>query len=182
MKTISRTQGTLLIVALLATSCVGAAHAQQANSNSSGMQAQIPHLEFVFEEFVTLGPSVHPGETPYGDRTIVPITGGTFSGPNIRGKVLPGGWDWQLSTKTGCHSIQADYMIQADDGAVINVVNKGTLCGDPGVTQANLFTTPTFEAPLGPHAWLNGGAFIGTLELSAGASPPTVHIRFYQVK
>ena len=181
MKTMTRTPGSLLVAALVATSCIGAAHAQQANSNSSGMQAEVPHLEFVFEEIVTLGASIHPGETPYGDRNIVPITGGTFSGPNIRGKVLPGGWDWQLSTKTGCHSIQADYMIQTDDGAIINVINKGTLCTDPG-TKAKLFTTPTFEAPLGPHAWLNGGAFIGTLELAKVEGKPAVHIRFYQVR
>ena len=168
---------------LIAVLCAGTVHAQQANSSLSGSQkaSDIPHLEFVFEEFVTLGASIHPGETPFGDRNIVPITGGTFSGPNIRGKVLSGGWDWQLATKTGCHSIQADYMIQTDDGAVINVINKGTLCAAPG-TNAKLFTTPSFEAPLGPHAWLNGGAFIGTLELATVEGKPAVHIRFYEVK
>ncbi|MGA8873318.1 MAG: DUF3237 domain-containing protein, partial [Candidatus Acidiferrales bacterium] len=123
----------------------------------------------------------HPGETPFGDRNIVPITGGVFSGPNIRGKVMPGGWDWQLVTKTGCRSIHADYFLQTDDGAVINVVNAGTSCAKPG-SNIRFFTTPTFEAPLGPHAWLNGGAYIGTLELAKPDGKPAVHIRFYQVK
>jgi len=180
----NRAKAAVLTAALLAVLFAGTAHAQQANSSSSGSQkeaSETPQLEFVFEEFVTLGASIHPGETPFGVRNIVPITGGTFSGPNIRGKVLSGGWDWQLATKTGCHSIQADYMIQADDGAVINVVNKGTSCASP-TANTRLITTPTFEAPLGPHAWLNGGAFVGTLELATVDGKPAVHIRFYQVK
>ena len=147
----SRARGALSVAALVAVLWAGTAYAQQANSNSTGSQkdtSDTPHLEFVFEEFVTLGASIHPGETPFGERNIVPITGGTFSGPNIRGKVMSGGWDWQLATKTGCHSIQADYMIQADDGAIINVINKGTSCAGPGA-NVRLFTTPTFEAPLG---------------------------------
>src|SRR5277367_4895355 len=119
----TRATCSLLIAALVAAVFTTLAYAQQAKSNSTGSQKDTPHLEFVFEEFVTLGASIHPGETPFGERNIVPITGGTFSGPNIQGKVMSGGWDWQLATKTGCHSIQADYMIQTDDGAIINVIN-----------------------------------------------------------
>jgi Protein of unknown function (DUF3237) len=171
----------LLTAALVVVLCAFAAQAQQASSNSSASQTDTPRLEFVFEEFVTLGAAVHPGETPFGDRNIIPITGGTFSGPKIRGKVIPGGWDWQLATKTGCHSLQADYMIQTDDGAIINVVNKGMTCASPGSNE-RLITTPTFEAPLGPHAWLNGGAFVGTLEVTTVDGKPAVQIRFYQVK
>jgi hypothetical protein len=70
-------------------------------------------------------------------------------------------------------------MIQTDDGAIINVVNKGTSCASPG-SNTRLFTTPTFEVPLGPHAWLNGGAFIGTLELATVDGKLAVRIRFYK--
>jgi Protein of unknown function (DUF3237) len=62
---------------------------------------------------------------------------------------MPGGWDWPLVTKTGCHSIHAEYMMQPDDGAIINVINKGTSCASRGA-NTRLFTTPTFEASLGP--------------------------------
>ncbi|MGA8871523.1 MAG: DUF3237 family protein, partial [Candidatus Acidiferrales bacterium] len=96
----NRATCTLPIAALVAISFTGIVYGHQANSNSTGSQTDVPHLEFVFEEFVTLGAGIHPGETPFGDRNIVPITGGVFSGPNIRGKVMPGGWDWQLVTKT----------------------------------------------------------------------------------
>jgi len=174
-------RGKLLVVVCLAAFVTATAHGQQLKSNSSAPKAHTPHLVFVFEEYVTLGASIHPGQTPFGDRNIVPITGGVFFGPKIRGKVMPGGWDWQLSTKTGCHSLDANYMIQADDGAIINVLNKGMLCTSPGA-ESQLFTMPTFEAPLGPDAWLNGGVYVGTLELAKLHGKLAVHIRFFKVQ
>lgn len=115
------------------------------------------------------------------DRNIVPITGGIFSGPNIRGKVMPCGWDWQLATKTGCRSIHADYMLQADDGAFINIVNQERFCTGP-VANKRIITVASFEAPLGSHAWLNGGAYVGTLELAKFDGKPTVYVRIYEMK
>jgi len=53
-----------------------------------------PRLEFAFEEIVTLGQSIPVGETPLGRRNMIPITGGTFSGPGIEGTIIAGGWDW----------------------------------------------------------------------------------------
>jgi len=136
-----------------------------------------PTLEFVFEELVTLAPDVKVGPTPWGERNIVPITGGTFSGPNIHGKVLPGGWDWQLTTADGCFQLHADYFIQTDDGAIIHVVNTGSVChqGDP------ILATPIFEAPKGPHQWLNGGAYVSTVNGASIESKPTVRIRIYKI-
>jgi hypothetical protein len=175
-----RTVSNLLTAVFLIALLTGTACGQQPKSQSDGSKTHTPSLAFVFEEYVTLGPGIHPGETPFGDRNIVPITGGVFVGPKIRGKVMPGGWDWQLVTKTRCHSLDANYMIQADDGTIINVINKGMLCSTPG-DKTQLFTTPTFEAPLGPHAWLNGGAYVGTVELAKLHGEPAVHIRFYKV-
>lgn len=141
-----------------------------------------PRLEFIFEEVVTLGPGVHPGATPWGDRNIIPITGGSFAGPKIKGKVLSGGWDWQLATQSGCFRIQADYMIQTDDGAIINVVNKGTSCKSATEKQGRLLTTPVFEAPDGTYEWLNGGAYVGTLDGATVEGKPAVRIRFYKAR
>ncbi len=134
-----------------------------------------PKLEFAFEELVTLGRSVNAGETPFGSRNFITITGGNIAGPKLKGKVLSGGWDWQLHLPNGCGTISADYFLQAEDGAVINVVNKAMTCpGGPG----RIYTRPVFEAPKGPHEWLNSAVFVGTLEMGAGG----VRIRFYQVK
>ena len=141
-----------------------------------------PTLEFAFEEIVTLGPDTKVGATPWGERNIVPITGGTFEGPRIKGKVLSGGWDWQLQVPGGCFSLHANYMIQATDGAIINVDNRGTMCKSSDGKDAKLLTTPSFEAPKGPHDWLNGGAFVGTVEGTTLDGKRAVRIRIYQAR
>jgi len=141
-----------------------------------------PVLEFVFEELVLLAPDNKVGQTPWGQRNIVPITGGTFEGPHIKGKVLAGGWDWQLLAAGGCASLQADYMIQADDGTIINVVNTGTMCKRADGQVERALTTPRFEAPIGKHDWLNGGAFVGTLEGTQVGGQAAVRIRFYKAR
>jgi hypothetical protein len=139
-----------------------------------------PQLKFVYEEQVTLASAIPVGETPMGKRNIVPITGGTFAGPGLKGKILPGGWDWQLTNASGCFSLHADYMIQTDDGAIIHVVNAGMVCPNSAGTRDAVLTTPVFEAPKGKYDWLNGGAYIGTLEVMTLEGKPAVRIRFFK--
>jgi hypothetical protein len=150
-----------------------------------GAMPASPTLEFVFEETVTLAVPKTPGATALGGRNIIPITGGTFEGPGIRGTILPGGWDWQLRRADGCTHIKADYMLQTDDGAIINVVNQGVACRGPQGEYLPVRTHPVFEPPLGRYEWLGQSTFVGTLEASGGdgsGPPAAVHIRFYRVR
>ena len=139
-----------------------------------------PTTEFIFEETVLLGPAVKVGKTPFGDRNIVPITGGTFEGPGLKGEIVPGGWDWQLTTAGGCFRLQADYMIRTDDGTVINVINKATSCPDLAKAGHRMLTVPVFEAPIGRYAWLNDGAYLGTLDVIQLDGKQAVKIRFFK--
>ena len=141
-----------------------------------------PSLEFVFEEIVKLGEVTRPGDTARGGRIIIPITGGTFEGPNIKGIVVPGGWDWQLRRADGCTDVKADYFLQTDDDVVINVVNTGVICTGEGGAPMPVRTHPVFEAPIGKYEWLSKNAFIGTLELAPPENGPAVRIRFYRVR
>ena len=50
----------------------------------------LPQLEFIFSAHVTVDPPLELGDMGKGGRRIVPITGGEFSGPQLRGTVLPG--------------------------------------------------------------------------------------------
>lgn len=139
-----------------------------------------PRLDFAFEEIVTLGDVVSVGKTPLGQRTIVPITGGTFKGPGIKGTVLPGAWDWQLTRSDGCTQVDADYMIRTDDGVVINVVNTGVMCPPKDGKPSPIRTQPRFEAPVGKYDWLNRATFIGTLDILTDTKVPAVKIRIYK--
>ena len=143
---------------------------------------EAPTLEFVFEEIVTLGEVAMPGETARGERIIIPITGGTFEGPDIKGVVVPGGWDWQLRRADGCTEVEADYFLQTDDDVLINVVNTGVICTGEGGAMLPVRTHPVFEAPRGKYEWLSRNAFVGTLELAPPENGPAVRIRFYRVR
>ena len=89
----------------------------------------------------SLGVALSPGTVPSAD--------GTVAGPKLKGKVVPGGWDYQLHLPHGCGTISADYFLQADDGTMINVLNKAMTC--PSGPGGKLFTRPVFEAPKGPY-------------------------------
>jgi len=141
-----------------------------------------PSLQFVFEETVQLGSWMKFGDTPLGSRTLVPITGGTIQGPVLRGRILPGGWDWQLATAGGCRQFRAAYSIETDDHVRIRVDNRAKICPDKESTVEDLFTAPEFEAPLGRYQWLNSGAYIGVLHFVPGGAQPEVTIRIYRAK
>ena len=142
-----------------------------------------PQLEFAFEERVTLGEPILAGKTARGERLIYPITGGTFEGPNLRGEVLPMGWDWQLRRDDGCTEVEADYFIRTDDGVIINVVNEGVICRVGEQDVAPVRTQPVFEAPLGKYDWLSKSGFLGTLEPEMdGDKVAAVRIRFYRAR
>lgn len=131
--------------------------------------------EFVYEAVVEIGQLVDVGATPHGHRRYIPITGGTFEGARIRGTVLPGGADWQTSRPDGVSEVDALYSIRADDGTVIIVRN----CGVITAGGAYMRTAPRFEAPAGPHAWLNEAQFVGSV--AGGPRPGTVIIRVFRV-
>ena len=65
------------------------------------------------------------GKSPYGERRIINIKGGAFSGPRLSGRVLPGGADWQIIRYDGITEVEARYTLETEDGALIYVSNWG---------------------------------------------------------
>jgi Protein of unknown function (DUF3237) len=124
---------------------------------------------------VNIKPAVVIGPSSHGVRRYVPVTGGSFQSPKIRGLVLPGGADWQLQRSDGVLKIDALYSIQADDGAVIIVRNRGLIAAGGSYGR----TTPMFEVPVGPHDWLNKAVFVGSL--SGAPRPGAVAVRVFRV-
>lgn len=118
--------------------------------------ATTPELQHVIDLNVGIGQALHVGPTPHGTRNIVPITGGTFQGPGIRGTILGGGADYQMmSADKGRNELEAIYNLRTDDGVTIHIRNRGI------ATDSYFYCTPTFEAPSGsPYAWLNNAVFV----------------------
>jgi hypothetical protein len=65
------------------------------------------------------------GDTPQGRRRIIGITGGSFRGERLSGRVLPGGADWQVIRADGVADLDARYTLETADGALIYVRNHG---------------------------------------------------------
>jgi hypothetical protein len=113
------------------------------------------------------------GAAPLGERRILPIVGGEFSGPGLRGQLLGSGADWVLVRKDGAAQLDVRATLRTDDGALILVTYRGLsvipaevrqriLSGeelDP--TQYYLRITPYFETAAEKYTWLNRLVAVG---------------------
>ena len=73
------------------------------------------------------------GRTPYGERRMIGILGGTVRGSKLAGRILPGGADWQIIRSDGAADIRARYTIETAAGALIMVTSEGLRHGPPEV-------------------------------------------------
>lgn len=123
--------------------------------------------EHVFDARVTIADLLNIGKSKYGERRLIPITGGTFEGPNIRGVVVPGGADWQLTRPDGDTELNARYTLKTSDGFLIQVINRVLLHNPKNKDDKSGFyarSVVDFEAPSdSPYDWLNHSIFLGTL-------------------
>ena len=124
-----------------------------------------PQLEFALQLKVTLGDSYEVGDTQHGQRIVIPITGGTFEGPAIKGTIINGGADYQLANKAlNRTELEAIYSIKTDDGVYIHVRNRGIISSGKDAQGNPTFyfkAAPQFEAPAdSKYAWLNNSLFV----------------------
>ena len=129
-----------------------------------------PQLEFALQLKVTLGQAFSIENTQHGRRTVIPITGGTFEGPDIKGTILNGGADYQLANAQGRTELEAIYCIKTDDGVYIHVRNRGIIAGGQDADGKPTFyfrAAPQFEAPAdSKYGWLNNALFVCAPEFS----------------
>ncbi|MGW3514003.1 DUF3237 domain-containing protein [Streptomyces hydrogenans] len=148
-----------------------------------------PALDFAFEIRAFLAPSVHIGHGAGETTTYVPVTGGTVEGPRLRGTVLPGGGDW-CDRRGDVYQLDARYLLQADDGAVIDITNRGYYHEDDPtspaqydgalqVSEGGVYyrTSPVFRTDAPAHLWLARTVFVGL----ARGDDSEVAIRFYSL-
>jgi hypothetical protein len=89
----------------------------------------------IFTIHAELDDIMNLGRTPYGERRIIGILGGSVRGARLSGRVLPGGADWQIIRGDGVADISARYTIETDAGARILVSSEGLRHGPPAVMQ-----------------------------------------------
>ena len=150
----------------------------------------VPKLTFAFELHATVDAPQELGQMRSGRRRIVAITGGRFEGPGIKGKVLPGGADWQTIQPDGFSELDTRYTIQTDAGQLIYVQNAGVRHAAPDVMAKLLAgqtvdpslvyfrTVPRFETSAPELQWLTRAIFVGVGE----RYPTEVVVRFYKLE
>jgi Protein of unknown function (DUF3237) len=116
---------------------------------------------------VAVAPPQKIGATPHGTRATAEVTSGTFEGPRLRGKVLPGGGDWTLLRADGVLELDLKLTLETDDGALIHLASFGLRHGPPDVLAAlargetvdpsryYFRTAPRFETSAPQYAFLN---------------------------
>ena len=95
-----------------------------------------------------------------GPRRIVPVTGGTFEGPKLKGTALGGGADWILVRPDGVSELSVRVTLKTDDDQLINLTYRGLLFTPKG-GELYLRTTPVFETGSAKYDWLNKIVAVG---------------------
>ena len=161
----------------------------QTPATSRANEVVPPKLTLAFTINVQVGAPTELGQVPRGRRRIIPILGGTFEGPGIRGKVVPGGADWQIVRADGLAELDTRYLLQTDSGQLIYIQNAGIRHAPPDVTkkllageavdpsQVYFKTIPTFETSAPELQWLTRSIFVATGE----RNPTDVVIRVWRV-
>lgn len=126
---------------------------------------------------------VKPGAR--GDtRAAIYAAEGLVEGPRLNGRVVPmSGGDFPLSRPNGVIDFDARYLLEADDGAIIYLENRGyrwarsqaiaeKMRRNEPVEFGDYYmrVTPRFDAPAGPHEWLSQHVFVGVAEKIPGAN------------
>jgi len=156
----------------------------------SNVELSAPKLEFIFAAHVTVDPALDLGDVARGGRRIVPITGGEFTGPRLRAKVLPGGADWQVLRTDGVAELEARYTLRAQDGALIMVRNHALRHGPRDVIAALAAGRPVdpasyyfrgaafFETSAEQYLWLGRHIIV----CSGEREPTGVRLKFFQLQ
>jgi hypothetical protein len=104
-------------------------------------------------------PVVSVGNIPSGTRLIYSAADGTFEGPELKGRVLPGGGDWPLADADGAMRLDIRVTLETDDGAFIYMQNQGIWRQDPS-GDMYIMSAPRFETGDERYQWLNDFVYV----------------------
>lgn len=137
---------------------------------------------------VTVATPQSVGAVPHGTRRTVPLMGGDFEGPRLRGTVLPhGSGDWLLLRADGVLELDFRATLRTDDGAFISMRSFGLRHGPLDVIAAiargeavdpatyYFRTTPRFETAHPSYSFLNHLVTVASGDRRAEGPIYTIH-------
>jgi Protein of unknown function (DUF3237) len=132
-----------------------------------------PRLTLIYHLEATVGQPLDLGETAQGRRRIVPLTGGTCTGPEITGTLVPGASaDWQTVLPDGTAIGDIRYTLRTTGNDLLYVQSRGVRHGpaevlarlargeDVDPSEYTFRATTQIETASPDLDWLNKGVFV----------------------
>jgi hypothetical protein len=125
--------------------------------------------EWLFDLFI----DTQPPHT-FGDHMVVPVVGGTFEGPRLKGIIVPPGGDWMTRRPDGSNVLDVRIVLRTDDLQEFAMTSRGIGYTPPGGTlYARIL--PMFETGATKYAWLNDIVAVGVYQKKPGRIAYRVH-------
>jgi hypothetical protein len=135
------------------------------------------NYEFLFELTSSLDKPIQIGKTPYGERIIYPVSGGTFEGPEIKGKIHANGGDWVLRLNSTTSKLDVRVVLETENGDLIYTYYEGFIhMNSDG--KYYFRTNPVFQTSSKKYSWLNHTIAVGVGKMIKGG----VAYRIYAIK
>jgi muconolactone delta-isomerase len=161
------------------------------NDRPSGFELPVPRLSPVYRLEAALGEPLDLGDTPQGHRRVVALADGTFTGPELNGRLMPGASaDWQILLADGTAVADLRYTLQTDGGDLLYVQAHGARHGSAEVlarlargeavdaSEYTFRTATQIETSAPDLDWLNKGVFVSV----GGRQPAGVIYETYLVQ
>lgn len=113
--------------------------------------------EFLMDMILETAPAV-----TIGPRTAVAVTGGTFEGPKLKGKVIGPGADWPMRMSDTVRILDVRTILVTDDDQKIYMTYRGVIyTPPPGQGERYWRTVPIFETDSKKYEWLTHMVAVG---------------------
>ncbi len=129
--------------------------------------------EFLMDLILETSPAIS-----FGSRTAVEVTGGTFSGPKLKGKVIGPGADWPVAVNPSLRILDVRTILVTDDDQRIYATYRGLIYTPADRSQQRYWrSTPIFETDSKKYEWLTQAVFVGV----SYTVPQRVACRIFQI-
>lgn len=151
------------------------ARTRDAHSSAPAADGDKLQSELLFDLVLDRGPVNNVGSLGV-NRVVVPVSGGTFEGPKLKGTVVGPSGDWIVGRPDGSSVLDIRIVLQTDDAQKIYATCRGIAYTPQGGTlYARIL--PIFETGAAKYLWLNNIVAVGVYR----PMPGKVAYRIYRI-
>jgi hypothetical protein len=158
--------------AKVSTMAAGAAVAPFLTVDAGAAADDVLQSEFLLDLVIETGSANVLG----ADRVVVPVSGGTFEGPTLKGTIVSPGGDWIVCRPDGSMALDVRLVLQTDDAQKISMTWRGISYTPPGGTQYARIL-PLFETGAAKYDYMNHLVAVGVNR----PMPGKVAYRIYRI-